>query len=166
MLRVLIVDDEPWAREELRMLLSERDDVEIVGEADCVQATVAQLQHTRPDVTFLDIKLRNESAFDVFKHGAVGSHVVFLTAHEEHALRAFEVNVLDYLVKPLEPRHLDRALARVPARPHTLSTSTPDASENSRVYLKEANNVRACEVSSIAYVQSAAVYTEVHLTSG
>ncbi|MEL6185795.1 MAG: response regulator [Myxococcota bacterium] len=109
---ILIVDDEPWARRELKLLLRLRSDVAIVGEADTVANTIEQLHRLRPEITFLDIKLRNEDSFSIFERTRVESQVVFLTAHADHALRAFGVDAIDYLVKPVEPELLDRALAR------------------------------------------------------
>ena len=167
MLRVLIVDDEPLARTELKLLLAERPDVVVVGEADTVESALAQLEQCDPDLTFLDIRLRGENGFDLFDRTVIRCHVVFLTAHEDHALRAFKVNALDYLLKPIDADDLDRALSRVlwrpPATTHgSAARSTPEP----RVFLKESKQLRACSVSEIAFVRAARADTEVHLTSG
>lgn len=164
MLRVLVIDDEPWARAELRLLLAERGDVEVVGEADSLDAAVAALAGLEPDLMFLDIRLRSESAFDLFDRTEVRCEVVFLTAYDEHALKAFEVNALDYLVKPPRPEDLDRALARAQQRPRVMPRPPARPLDpNDQVYLKESGTVRACRICDIAYVQAAEVYTEVHL---
>ena len=168
MLRVLIVDDEPLARTELKLLLAERPDVIVVGEADTVESALAQLEQCDPHLTFLDIRLRGEDGFDLFDRTVVRCHVVFLTASEDHALRAFKVNALDYLVKPIDAEDLDRALSRVLWRPPPVPTRNSAARMTSeeRVFLKESKQLRACSVSEIAFVRAAKADTEVHLTSG
>ena len=123
MIRVVIVDDERLARAALAQLLRARDDVTIVGEAESVETAVLQIATCDPDVVFLDIKLPDGIGFDVFDRVSVRAHVVFVTAYGDHALRAFEVNALDYLVKPAQPAHIERALAR--ARGLPASSASP-----------------------------------------
>ena len=115
MIRALIADDERPARRKLRQLLSREPDFEVVGEAaDGVEA-VAAIQATAPDVVFLDIQMPRLDGFGVI--AAVGVEamplVVFVTAFDEHALRAFEVHALDYLLKPFAPSRLRRLLDRL-----------------------------------------------------
>ena len=167
MLRVLIVDDEPWARTELRLLLAERSDATVVGEADSVDSAVVQLRAHDPHLIFLDIRLRGESGFDVFDRVDVRCHVVFLTAYDNHALRAFEVDALDYLVKPIRPEQLERALSRALDRcSETPNRGAAGPTSEQRVFLRETKGLRECLVSDIVFVQAAEAYTEVHLRSG
>lgn len=116
MLRVLIVDDEQPARERLRYLLAGRGDVEVVGEAsDGVEATerIAGLQ---PDVVVLDIQMPGASGLDVAASlGAPRPSIIFCTAFEQHAIDAFELHALDYVLKPVSRARLFAALDRVPA---------------------------------------------------
>jgi two-component system, LytTR family, response regulator len=117
-LRTLIADDEPLARERLRFLLSSDADVAIAGECRNGNETVAALKENRCDLLFLDIQMPGASGFDIIDQ--VGSAhmpmVVFVTAHNHYAVKAFEVNALDYLTKPVEPERLKDALRRVKER--------------------------------------------------
>jgi len=115
MIRALIADDERPARRKLRQLLSREPDFEVVGEAaDGVEA-VATIQATAPDVVFLDIQMPRLDGFGVIAEVGVEAMplVVFVTAFDEHALRAFEVHALDYLLKPFAPSRLRRLLDRL-----------------------------------------------------
>jgi two-component system, LytTR family, response regulator len=115
MIRALIADDERPARRKLRELLSREPDVEVVGEAaDGIEA-VAAIQGARPDVVFLDIQMPRLDGFGVIAEVGVEAMplVVFVTAFDEHALRAFEVHALDYLLKPFAPSRLRRLLDRL-----------------------------------------------------
>lgn len=112
--RVLIADDEPLARERLRMLLAKEDWVEIVGECDSGPASVTAIQKLQPDLVFLDVQMPGATGFDVIE--SVGPArmppVVFVTAYDRYALRAFDVHALDYLLKPFDRDRFQQALAR------------------------------------------------------
>jgi two-component system LytT family response regulator len=112
-MRALIVDDEPPARRELRRLLKEFAWVEIVGEAGSVGEAEHAMETLSPEILFLDIQMPGGSGFDLLTRLPYAPQVVFTTAYDEHAVRAFEVNALDYLLKPIEPRRLAAAMARV-----------------------------------------------------
>lgn len=125
--RVLIADDEPLARERLRMLLAERPELEIVGEAEDGAAAVEMILRARPDVVFLDIRMPELDGIEVARvlaaeaeEGSPPPVIVFVTAFDEYALRAFEVNARDYLTKPVDRERLgealDRALAAMQSR--------------------------------------------------
>lgn len=114
--RVAIVDDEPPARAKLRRLLGACRDWQVAGEADDVAGALALLR-SGVDLVFLDIRLGAENGFDVLARAAPPYPlVVFTTAYHEHALRAFEVAALDYLLKPFDRARFERALARVDER--------------------------------------------------
>ena len=117
-LRTVIADDEPLARERLRLLLSSDPEIEIVEECRNGKEVVATLKSARIDLLFLDIQMPGSSGFDVIE--TVGSAnmpmTVFVTAHSEYAVEAFKVHALDYLVKPIERQRLEAALLRVKER--------------------------------------------------
>jgi two-component system LytT family response regulator len=117
-LKVLIADDEPLARERLRFLLSSDDEIDIVAECRNGRDVIAALKESRMDVLFLDIQMPGRGGFEVIEQiGKAHMPVtVFVTAHNEYALRAFEVHALDYLTKPVEPERLRTTLARVKER--------------------------------------------------
>jgi two-component system LytT family response regulator len=112
-MKALIIDDEPPARRELRRLLSEFAWVEVIGEAGNIE-TAAQLVETlNPELLFLDIQMPGGSGFDLLTRLEHLPEVIFTTAYSEHAVRAFEVDALDYLLKPIDPARLAEALGRV-----------------------------------------------------
>lgn len=112
-MRVIIVDDEPPARREMRRLLVEFPWMEIVGEADSAARAEALIEELQPELIFLDIQMPGGSGFDLLSRLEHVPQVVFTTAHDEHAVHAFEVNALDYLLKPIDPRRLASTLDRV-----------------------------------------------------
>lgn len=111
-LRVVIVDDEAPARERLRGMLAEHPDVEIVGEAGDVDGAVALLESVRPDVVFLDVQMPGGDGFDVLRRSSWRTRVVFTTAYDAYAVRAFEVHSVDYLLKPYSRSRFAEALGR------------------------------------------------------
>lgn len=119
MIRALVVDDEPLARSRMRRLLADHPDVQVVGEADSGRAAVAQVLQLRPDVVFLDVnmpEMTGTEALEAIQRALpeeLWPAAVFTTAHEEHALKAFELAGTDYLLKPVERDALARALRRV-----------------------------------------------------
>jgi two-component system LytT family response regulator len=116
--RALIADDEPLARERLRFLLAADDEVELVGECRNGGEVLASLKSLQVDILFLDIQMPGRGGFEVIEQmGATQMPVtVFVTAHNQHALHAFEVHALDYLTKPVEPERLKATLARARER--------------------------------------------------
>ena len=112
-LRILIVDDERLARQHLRGLLDPYAGIEIVGEASGVSEAISLLEWDTPEVVFLDISMPPESGFDLLPHLPLATRVVFVTAHASHAVRAFEENSLDYLLKPVTPERLALTMKRL-----------------------------------------------------
>jgi two-component system, LytTR family, response regulator len=123
--RVLIVDDEPTARRGLRLLLGREADMSVVGEAGDGDSAVKLIRKERPDLVFLDVQMPGLDGFGVIKalEPAVRPVVVFVTAHDEHALRAFEVNAVDYLLKPFEDGRFRDALGRAREAVRTRATA-------------------------------------------
>lgn len=117
-LRALIADDEPLARERLRFLLSSDEEIEIVGECRNGREVIATLREKPVDVLLLDVQMPANDGFDVIEQiGAANMPVtVFVTAHNQYALKAFEVHALDYLTKPIEPERLRQTLMHVKER--------------------------------------------------
>ena len=169
MFRVLIVDDEPLARGRVARLLEPREDAAVVAEAGSLETAVRQIDRCRPNLIFLDIELQDGFAFELFERTKVNGHVVFLTAYRHHALRAFEVNALDYLLKPVRTEHLERARARAAQRGPPMSppevSSGPLVAEH-QVYLREPHNLRCCRVSDIVSIEATIGYTDIRLQSG
>jgi two-component system LytT family response regulator len=112
-MKALLVDDEALARREVRRLLAEFAWIEVVGEAGNIDEAAAKIEQLAPDLLFLDIQMPGGSGFDLLARLEKLPHVIFTTAYDQHAVRAFEVNALDYLLKPIEPERLAASLSRV-----------------------------------------------------
>ena len=112
-LKAIIVDDERLARAELRKLLQAFPDIDIVDEAANADEGVEKIESQNPDIIFLDIQMPGKTGFDLLSDLEKAPHVIFTTAYDEYALKAFEVNALDYLLKPIEPKRLADAVHKL-----------------------------------------------------
>jgi two-component system LytT family response regulator len=134
----MIVDDEPLARRELRRLLAEFAWIDIVGEAANVREAAPLVEKLLPELLFLDIQMPGGSGFDLLARLEHLPRVIFTTAYDKHAVRAFEVNALDYLLKPIEPERLAAAVGRAQA---AAASSLPSANAGSamleRLFLRD-----------------------------
>jgi two-component system LytT family response regulator len=177
-MRALLIDDEELAREELRRLLAEHPHVRIVGEADEVPAGRVRLAQADCDLVLLDIQLAGGSGFDLVPHVAPSARIVFVTAYDKFAVRAFEVNALDYLMKPVSSTRLAQMLARAnsassPAPVAGAPAESPEAERplgtlaaNDRVFLKNDRGARFVPLADLAVVISSGNYTEVFVADG
>ena len=111
--KAIIIDDERLARNELRKLLQEFPEVEIIDEAANAEEGIEKIEALNPDLIFLDIQMPGKTGFEMLMELDKAPHVIFTTAYDEYALKAFEVNALDYLMKPIEPRRLADALQKL-----------------------------------------------------
>jgi two-component system LytT family response regulator len=125
-MRALVIDDEPPARRELRRMLTDFAWVEVVGEAGNVGQAAEMVASLTPDLLFLDIQMPGGSGFDLLARLEHLPEVIFTTAYDEHAVRAFEVDAIDYLLKPIDPARLAEALGRVKSA-QAARTSQPEA---------------------------------------
>src|SRR3954452_8374739 len=126
MVRAVVVDDEPTAREVVRTLLTEHPTVEVVGEATNGKEAVLLVRRLRPDLLFLDIQMPDQDGFRVLESlgDDVPRGIVFVTAHDEHAIRAFDVHALDYVLKPFGRPRFKAAVARALERLSALDALT------------------------------------------
>jgi two-component system LytT family response regulator len=176
-IRVLIVDDEPLAREGVRMRLQPAPDIEIIGECRNGREAVAAILRDAPDLVFLDIQMPRMDGFAVIE--AVGAqrmpHVIFVTAYDEHALRAFEVHALDYLLKPMDGSRFAEALARARDRirgknleaiaaqlQEMMSALKGEKDYLERLSIKSAGRILLLGVDEIDWIEAADNYVQVH----
>ncbi len=163
--KALIVDDERLARKELRSMLAEHPTIEISGEAENVEQAMAQIRAHKPDVVFLDIQMPGESGFHLLEKIAPTFKVIFVTAFDAYAIRAFEVNALDYLLKPINPLRLAQAIER-------LAVSDPAAlpprklEYDDRLFVESGEQSRFLRIASIVYIHAADDYSEIHTADG
>lgn len=136
-MKSLIVDDEPLARRELRRLLAEFPWIEIVGEAADINEAAARVEALAPDLLFLDIQMPGGSGFELLERLDHVPRVIFTTAYDDHAVRAFEVNALDYLLKPIEPQRLAAALAKARSTPEERSAEVRPEEILDRLFVRD-----------------------------
>jgi two-component system LytT family response regulator len=153
-MRALIVDDERLARVELRRLLAAHPEIEIAGEAASGTVALEVIPQIAPDVLFLDVQMPGLSGFDVLERLEAVPQVIFTTAYDAYALRAFEVNALDYLMKPVAPERLAAALARL--RPPA------SAVRLEQVFVRDGDRCWIVRLAEISLFESEGNYTRVH----
>jgi two-component system LytT family response regulator len=162
-LRLLIVDDEPPARARLRRLLAELPGVEVTGEAgDGVEALEAAAR-LKPDALLLDVQMPEISGLDVAASlpGPDGPAVIFVTAFDRYALQAFDAAAVDYLLKPVEPERLARAVARLRERQRPARPPAPR-----QLLVEERGRLQVLAVDTIGWLQAADNYVELHAADG
>ena len=167
-LRVLLVDDERLARKRLRELLATHPDIEVFGETDSIEATVAFVQKERPDVLFLDIQMPPGCGFDILPHLDPQPKIVFVTAHDTFAIRAFDANALDYILKPIQPDRLKETVRRLlcnPPEPEPPADSDKKLRPGDLVTLRDKGMLRIVPVGEIVAVEAEGAYTKIILSN-
>lgn len=159
-MRCLIVDDERLARSELKRLLSKHPDLEVVGEAAEAEAARRAIAESRPDLLFLDIHMPGEDGFQLLESLDSAPAVIFTTAHDEHAIRAFEVNALDYLLKPLEEDRLAAALDKARSQSASTDPQRPLTLE-SRFFIKDGDRCWFVKLAEVRLFESEGNYSRV-----
>jgi two-component system LytT family response regulator len=158
-LRVLIVDDEPLARSNLLSLLARDDELQVVGQCGSGQEALASIPVLRPDIVFLDVQMPECDGFEVLERldGAPDFSIVFVTAYQEHAVRAFEVGALEYLLKPFDDKRFSQVLERVKTRHR-------QPAEAQRFIIKSGTTIAVVRLSDIDWIEAADYYSTLHAT--
>jgi len=161
-IRVLVVDDEPLARSNLLHSLRKRNDVEILGECESSSAALEVIRRDRPDLVFLDVRMPEYDGFDILEMlGAdVPPAVVFVTAYDQYALKAFETGALDYLLKPFTNARFTRALDR--ARERIAHRRQPPVRLD-RFTIKSAGRVLFLAATDVDWIEAADYYASLHV---
>ena len=175
-LRAILVDDEPLARDHLASRLKAHPEIRIVGQADDVPSAFALLESERPDVIFLDIQMPKKNGFALLPKLETiipQPAVVFVTAFDEYAIRAFEANALDYLTKPVSAGRLAKTILRLnrrlvsgPDGSHQTTESNKHLEAEDLVLLREKSLAMMVKASEIAAIQSQGDYTRIFLNEG
>ena len=173
-IRALIVDDERHARQKIRALLAAQPDVDVVRECANGDEAIRAIREIHPDLVFLDIQMPGCSGFDVLRDaGGDVKHFVFVTAHDHYAVQAFEVQALDYLLKPFDRERFEKALARVRQR---MQSDDGDLQERLRVLVeqmhpsdalqrlmvKSSGRITFLRVDEIDWIEAADNYVRIH----
>jgi len=165
--RAVIVDDERLARRELVYLLQSHPEIEVVGEAGSVKEAAKIVENLRPELLFLDIQMPRESGFDLFERIAISAEVIFVTAHDEFAVRAFEVNALDYLMKPVNPLRLRRAVERFLRRDSKTTAEAPRAlAYEDTIFVAVGSAPRFVKLSALVCILAEGDYSRLVGTTG
>lgn len=179
MITALLIDDDSNLRNGMKGLLSMyAPDIAILGEADSVKSGIKAIEEYQPDVVFLDIQLGDGTGFDILeqimlKQGSINTHVVFITAHEEYAVKAFRFSALDYLLKPVDPEDLNAVIEKIKkvlANNETfahidllLENISKKVDKFKRIALSTAEGIHLFEVSDIVRLESQDNYTKFYI---
>jgi two-component system LytT family response regulator len=164
--RAIIIDDERLARNELKKLLLEFPDVEVIDEAANAAEGIEKIDALSPDLIFLDIQMPGKTGFDMLTELDKAPHVIFTTAYDEYALKAFEVNALDYLMKPIDPKRLADAIQKLQqAEEKELAANQAFnrgmLTENDQVFVKDGERCWFVKLSEVRLFESVGNYAKV-----
>lgn len=165
--RAIIIDDERLARNELKKLLSDYPEIEIIDEAANVDEGIQKIEALNPDLIFLDIQMPGKTGFDLLRELNRTPEVIFTTAYDEYALRAFEVNALDYLLKPIEPKRLADAIHKleeedaIDENEISINTNKSTLTESDQVFVKDGERCWFVKLSEIRLFESVGNYAKV-----
>jgi two-component system LytT family response regulator len=169
MIKAIIIDDERLARNELKKLLLDFPEIEVIAEAANAAEGVEKIDSLNPDLIFLDIQMPGKTGFDMLSELERAPNVIFTTAYDEYALKAFEVNALDYLLKPVEPKRLADALQKLqieedkePISDHTISVNRSILNEHDQVFVKDGERCWFVKLSDIRLFESVGNYAKVY----
>lgn len=168
--KTLIIDDERLAREELKLLLKDYLEIEIIDEARNGEEGISKVKEHKPDLIFLDVSMPGMTGFEMLKHLEEIPRVIFVTAYDEYALKAFEVNALDYILKPVDPDRLKDAIQKLSNNEddfvsgNNLSISRKDRplTTSDRVFIKDGEKCWFIELSKVRMLESEGNYVKVY----
>ena len=164
-MKALIVDDERLARTELKRLLTPFKEIKIVGEAVNADDALEKIQELKPDLLFLDIQMPGKTGFDMLEELDSVPTVIFVTAYDEYALKAFEYNALDYLLKPIEPKRLEETVNKLieKKRKKTISELDKDfLSESDQVFVKDGEKCWFVKLENVRLFESEGNYVRIY----
>jgi two-component system LytT family response regulator len=166
-IRALIVDDEPLARSNIAILLRNNSDVEVMGECGSGAEAIGEIRVAKPDLLFLDVQMPECDGFDVLE--MLGSDlplaVIFVTAYDQYALRAFEAGALDYLLKPFDSTRFQLALTRAKQRIRSSSGEGSRGRKPERLVVKNAGEVCFIRISEIDWIEASDYYACLHVAA-
>lgn len=167
-MKVLIIDDERLARQELKNMLITYPGIEIAGECNDASTAIDMIQQVKPDVIFLDIQMPGKNGFDLLEEATLVPEVVFVTAHDEYALRAFEVNALDYLLKPVQPARLSDTIRKLTVRLQEVRGTEENPAvlnEQDQIFVKDGEKCWFVKLSEVRLFESEGNYVRLYFAS-
>src|ERR1700694_276629 len=164
-LTAVIVDDERLARQKLRAMLAKHSEIVVVGEADGVLKAIEIIERMEPEVLFLDVQMPGASGFELLERFNTSVKLIFVTAFDEYAIRAFDCNALDYLLKPINPKRLARSIERLFVSQESAPKITKALDYDDSLFLSVGDHSTFLKVSSIKCIYAAGVYSEIQLAN-
>ncbi|WP_375579922.1 LytTR family transcriptional regulator DNA-binding domain-containing protein [Marivirga tractuosa] len=164
-MKVLIIDDERLARKELSNLLAEYKDIEILGEAANADEAEEMIDKLNPDLIFLDIQMPGRTGFELLETLEKTPKVIFTTAYDEYALKAFEFNALDYLLKPIEPKRLTESVNKIRKEVEAQEEQSKKSNQltvNDQVFVKDGDNCWFVKLKDVRLFESDGNYIKVY----
>jgi two-component system, LytTR family, response regulator len=164
-IRVLVIDDERLARKELITLLSKYEHVVIVDESSDADEAILKINQHQPDLVFLDIQMPGKSGFEVLEEIAFSPEVIFITAYDEFAIKAFEVNALDYILKPIDEKRLHEAILKIEnilKEQQTIPNNVQKLNESNQIFIKDGEKCWFVQLSKIKMFESVGNYAKVY----
>jgi two-component system LytT family response regulator len=162
-MKAIIIDDERLARQELRNLLSAYKDIEVIAECQDAVTGKEKINELKPDIIFCDIQMPGKSGLELVEEISAMVDVVFVTAHDEHAIKAFELNAFDYLLKPVQPERLAETIKKLSVKE---SANKPDnnspLSEQDTVFIKDGEKCWLVKLADIRLFESEGNYVRVY----
>jgi two-component system LytT family response regulator len=169
MIKTIIIDDERLARNELKKLLTDFPEIEVIAEAANANEGIEKIDSLDPDLIFLDIQMPGKTGFDMLSELDKAPDVIFTTAYDEYALKAFEVNALDYLLKPVEPKRLADAIQKLHLEDdrellheNEASANKSILAEHDQVFVKDGERCWFVRLSDIRLFESVGTYAKVY----
>jgi two-component system LytT family response regulator len=161
-MKAIIIDDERLARQELKNLLSAHKEVEVIAEcADYAEAKV-KINELKPDIVFCDIQMPGKSGLELAEEISGAIEVVFITAHDEHAIKAFELNAFDYLLKPVQPERLAETIKKLSVKEAARGENTSPLNEKDMVFIKDGERCWFVRLSDVRLFESEGNYVRVY----
>jgi two-component system LytT family response regulator len=168
--RTIIIDDERLAREELKSLLKDYHEIEIIDEAKNGEEGIQKIKELKPDLIFLDINMPGLNGFEMIKHLDEIPRVIFVTAYDEYALKAFEVSALDYILKPVDPIRLKEGIQKlssveddfVSSQQLLITRKDRVLNTSDRVFIKDGEKCWFIELSKVRMLESDGNYVKVY----
>ncbi len=160
-MKVIIVDDERLARKELQTLLSKFSSVEVLAECDSAQTALIEIERLKPDLVFLDINMPGKDGFALIEELNYIPEIIFVTAYDEYAIKAFEVNALDYLLKPIQSERLEEAINKYNATEVTQHSSLK-LGLGDQVFVKDGDRCWFVKLTDVPMFESEGNYVRVY----
>ncbi len=164
-MKALIIDDERLARTELKRLLTPFKEIKVVGEAVNADDALEKMQELKPDLLFLDIQMPGKTGFEMLEELDAVPTVIFVTAYDEYALKAFEYNALDYLLKPIEPKRLEETVNKLVEKKRKKTISELDKnflSEGDQVFVKDGEKCWFVKLETVRLFESEGNYVRIY----